>query len=1020
MFTVHERARLRRRGSAALGPTILLLLAAAALSVVLGSPPASSPVAHPDPVQPTLSQQLHDHPVPFLPVHVRPIGVTVPAVVNPLDGYNAEPAPMGIGDFGVGEGGKPYTYNTTEFLGNFSWQHLAMDNDGVTDFSDQLNVVLQFVQHGTTYAYWIQDVAFMDSSTGELTFENNIWNLTTNSYCLSNSALSGNGTVTEISGCEGYYAVGASSQPGADEFMPSPGDFSMLVRSYLSGTGLPEVAFEYWDGVTSYEVTYDNVVWPWATDVSTDNGFVVDGNATAPSGNFYDAELSIGGPGDGSQTVAQSVTDIGSRLFYWNGHNLEAPRSVWNFGADTAEKVSNVQSFFTHDPDGIPHTTQLNGTARNATPARAYDQGRVGVLSISVPSISSGTVSVNGTPWNFSEGAAVLTLAPGAYPVWVNSSSQHNDLGSCGVFAGQTTVVSVPGDCGPAVSTPTADPSGVDVGQSVVFDTTVLDEGSGGDSLNWGALASGLNCTSSTSSSIDCQPTAAGTYSVSVTITDSDLHSSTSGTLMFTVDSDPTVGTPSADPSTAETGAAVTFRVSASGGSGVYSFSWANLPSPCTSTASASPSCHPATVGDYSVSVSVTDSHSYRVTSGVVDFSVTAGPSLSALVATPSGPIDPGQWTNFSTTASGGIPPYSYTWQDLPDGCSSADVATLSCEPNGSGSSLVSVTVTDSAGGAAGSGPLNFTVNSAVEIGSVTSSSAAIDLGQKVTLTALGTSGGSGVYTYSWSSLPPGCESANVSALTCKPSEAGTFSPNVSVQDSLGGKARAGTHFSVAPDPSIESLSASRPSADLGETVNFSADGVSGGVGPLQYKWTDLPAGCVSESSLTLTCRPNESGAFDLRFTVTDSMHVSANLTLEYTVYASPTAATPYIVSGSPEVGETLHLGSNTSGGSGNTSYLWTGLPAGCTSANSSTLACAPTSDGTYNITVTIRDSNGESATSAALSITVAPRPSSPASATPPWPLYLGIVGVVVLAAVIVAVVVVARRRKRAAPLRPR
>src|SRR5208282_425737 len=119
-----------------------------------------------------------------------------------------------------------------------------------------------------------------------------------------------------------------------------------------------------WDGVTSYEVTYDNVVWPWAHSVTFDHGFYVDGNATAPSGNFYDAELSIGGPGGGSATIAQSVTNIGSRLFLWNGHNLEAPRSVWNFGADTAEAISNVQSFFTHDPDGTPHTTQLNGTAR--------------------------------------------------------------------------------------------------------------------------------------------------------------------------------------------------------------------------------------------------------------------------------------------------------------------------------------------------------------------------------------------------------------------------------------------------------------------------------------------------------------------------------------------------------------------------------------------------------------------------------------------------------------------------------
>ncbi len=1018
MSIFHTRGPAVRRRGVALWPTILILLSASVLSFALGAPSSSPSLTSTSSAHATLSEQLHSQPVPFLPVHVRPIGVSVPAVVNPLDGYSSEPAPMGIGDFGVGEGGRPYTYNTTEFLGNFSWQSLSMDNSGNSYFSDQLNVVLQFVQSGVTYAYWIQDVAFMDSATGELTFENNIWNFTTNSYCLSNSAVSGNGTVYSISGCEGYYAVGASSQPGADEFMPSPGDFSMLVRSYATGTGLPEVAFEYWDGVTSYEVTYDNVVWPWATDVSKDNGFVVNGNSTAPSGNFYDAELSIGGPGGGSETIAQSVTNIGSRLLYWNGHNLEAPRSVWNFGADTAETIDDVQSFFTHDPDGLPHTAQLNGTARNATPARAYDQSRVGILNISAPAISSGTVSVNGTSWSFRNGEASFTLTPGFYQVWVNSSSENNNLGACNVFAGETTSVPVPGDCGPLASTPTAKPAGVDVGQSVVFATTVLDQGSGGDSFDWSALSSGLNCTSSTTTSISCRPITAGTYSVSVTITDSDLRSVTSGTLMFTVDSDPTVGIPTADPSTVETGASVSFRASPSGGTGVYSYSWEYLPYPCTATTTASPSCNPSTAGVYPVYVSVTDSHSYKVTSGVLDFSVVPGPALSTLVATPSGPIDLGESTNFSTTASGGISPYSYAWQGLPEGCTSADVPTLDCQPNSSGRSVVSVTVTDSVGGTASSGPLNFSVNSLVTVGSVTTSAATIDLGYNVTLSVLGTSGGSGVYTFSWSELPPGCASKNTSALSCRSSATGSFSPNVTAEDTLGQSATAGTHFSVVSDPSVASISASRTSADVGETVDYSAQGVTGGVGSLDYSWAGVPTGCASANSLTLTCAPNASGHFELRFTVTDSEHVSANLTFPYTVYAIPTVSQPYVVSGALEVGETFHLASNTTEGSGNASYLWMGLPTGCSSANSSTLACTPTDNGTYNVTVTVHDSNGESVTSSPLSITVAPRPPSatPSHASSPWPLDLTIAGVVGLVAVIGVVAVVYRRRKRSPP----
>ncbi len=145
---------------------------------------------------------------------------------------------MGIGDFGVGAGGKAYTYSTSEFLANFSWKSLNLDEGGNTEFTDQLNVVLQFSLGGTSYSYWIQDVAFMDSATGELQFENNIWNFSTPSSCLLNSAVTGNGSIYTYQSCQ-YYAESAVTQPGHDQFMPSPGDFSLLVRSYFSGGGLP-------------------------------------------------------------------------------------------------------------------------------------------------------------------------------------------------------------------------------------------------------------------------------------------------------------------------------------------------------------------------------------------------------------------------------------------------------------------------------------------------------------------------------------------------------------------------------------------------------------------------------------------------------------------------------------------------------------------------------------------------------------------------------------------------------------
>jgi hypothetical protein len=955
--------------------------------------------------------------VAFPPVHVHPLEVHGQEKVNPTGGYPAEPAPMGIGDFGVGQGGNPYTYNTTEFLGNFSWQNMSFQNGGDTWFTDQLNVVLQFVQSEITYAYWIQDVAFMDSASGDLSFEDNIWNMTTSQSCLNSTGVSsvyGNGTVTPISGCEGYYAAGATSQPGASETMPPPGDFAVLVRSYEAGSGVPEVAFEYWDGVTSYYVTYDNVVWPWATAISADNNFVVDGTRYNPGGWFYDAELTIGGPGGGSSTTAEYFTHITSRLLYFNGHNFEAPPSVWNFGANTAERVSNIQSIFSHDPAGLPLTLQLNGTTRNATPALAYDQGRVGVLDIAATGISRGTVTIPGDSWAFVNGSASLTLVPGTYPVWVNSTSGSTDMGNCTVLAGTTTDVAVSSGCTPEVSTPTASVSSVDLNQSVTFHSTLLSPGSGGDTYVWQSSPAGLGCIPSPGLTISCTPTATGTYRVNLTVTDSTLRSSTSGTLTFVVHTDPTVGAPSPSRSTAETGATVTFTASPSGGASPYSYSWSGLPSPCTGTDSSSPTCSPGTAGGYSVQVTVTDSDNYVVVSPTLAFTVTQGPSITTPTSNPPGSIDLGQPVHFSVAASGGSGGFSYSWSGLPNGCASLPSAEITCVPTAIGSTSVRVEVVDKGGGTATSGPLLFTVYTDPSLGKLKVLPATVDVGQSLEFSLNGTiSGGAGAYRYVWSDLPIGCATDNATALFCVPSAAGSGAAKLTVYDANNGSDASTVSFEVFVDPSVARVSASPGSVDLGQNVTFTAVGVSGGSGTYRYAWSGLPTGCVGTDLAVIVCLPEVVGVSHPTVNVTDSNGFSVVRSLSFTVDPVPTVGTPYATPGSVGVGQNVTLSVNVSGGSGSFTYTWSGLPAGCGSVNASTLVCRPSAAGTANITVHVVDSNGVSVVSGVLRLAVSSPATSSGLTTTELYLLIGVVGAIVVVAV---VLLAARNRRRRSP----
>jgi hypothetical protein len=81
------------------------------------------------------------------------------------------------------------------------------------------------------------------------------------------------------------------------------------------------------------------------------------------------------------------------------------------------------------------------------------------------------------------------------------------------------------------------------------------------------------------------------------------------------------------------------------------------------------------------------------------------------LVADPS-TLVLGHSTTLRTTTSGGTAPFSYSYSNLPTGCSSTNTTSLSCTPTGVGTFHVSVTATDHSGATA-TANVTVTVNSA-------------------------------------------------------------------------------------------------------------------------------------------------------------------------------------------------------------------------------------------------------------------------------------------------------------------
>lgn len=162
-----------------------------------------------------------------------------------------------------------------------------------------------------------------------------------------------------------------------------------------------------------------------------------------------------------------------------------------------------------------------------------------------------------------------------------------------------------------------------------------------------------------------------------------------------------------------------------------------------------------------------------------------------------------------------------------------------------------------------------------------------------------------------------------------------------------------------------------------GDVLQFSAT-VTGGTSPYSYLWKfgDGTTGTGNPSNHSYTAAATVTPLL----TVTDSkgltnttgqgctLTISSGMTLTKALAASPNP----VVAGS-----TTNFSVTVSGGTAPYSYVYKGLPPGCSSLSSSTLACTPTGSGNYTVTVYANDSAKHSVTSSTL-LTVKPSTTGP------------------------------------------
>ncbi len=378
-------------------------------------------------------------------------------------------------------------------------------------------------------------------------------------------------------------------------------------------------------------------------------------------------------------------------------------------------------------------------------------------------------------------------------------------------------------------------------------------------------------------------------------------------------------------------GATVLLGDTATGGTPPYLYSWS--PSSGLSAATdAMPLAAPTSTTIYTVTV--TDGKGCTAADQVL---VTVNPSPRANAGADK-ILCVGSTAAIGEPATGGTPPYTYSWQPV-TGLSETDIASPLVSP--AGTTVYVVTVTD-AKGCIVTDSVNVTVRPRplVNAGADTSicKGASVHIGEAAT-------NGTPPYTYVWTPTT-GLSNANIPDPVASPFTTTTYT--LTIIDASGCVTTDRIHITVRNAPGA--LAGSDATICGGEEVLL-GNYATGGTPPYTYQWT--PAVGLSNPGIAKpVAKPLATTTYTV--TVTDSMGCVATDQVVVRVNPQPMAhAGPdrTICKGAPVL-----LGDVATGGTPPFTYIW--FPDnGLSSANTSSPLARPDASTIYSVTVT--DSKG-------------------------------------------------------------
>ncbi|MDE1837128.1 MAG: PKD domain-containing protein [Euryarchaeota archaeon] len=408
-------------------------------------------------------------------------------------------------------------------------------------------------------------------------------------------------------------------------------------------------------------------------------------------------------------------------------------------------------------------------------------------------------------------------------------------------------------------------------------------------------------------------------------------------------------------PNPVDVGVPVYFNGTASGGTAPFTFRWVYGDGGPTSSAR-----NPSHI--YNATCSCAGHFWINETSGLLrsreaNFTVTVNALPTATLRATPNPTDVGINATFTSVVTGGTSPFAYAWS-FGDGFQSTSASPVH-QYSAAGTYAAQLWVNDSGGGS-GHVTGSIVVNPQPSI-TFSATPVPVDAGVGVVLTS-SIAGGTGLVNITWvlgdGNVATGPTVAHTYALR------GNYTVRAWANDSIGGTGNSTQVIVVNPYLALLLVSASPLVLDVGRPVTFGAS-YWGGTASYTYEWR------FGDGTTAATISPVHAflsaGSPLVRFWLNDSGGGSATAQVSITVNPALTISS---FQGSwtggarnaLDKGQTVSLSASVTGGTGSYSYLYSGLPTGCTSWNFATISCAPNETGNFTVELKVTDQNGASA----------------------------------------------------------